>query len=195
MIAKMKIAYIVFNGVTWLDFIGVYDAVSRLKSMGYVKDLSWDICSYTETAADNFGLKIIPDLVRPPLNNYNAIIVPGGHGTRTLINDADFLNWISTAKDVEYKMSVCTGSLLLGAAGFLRTKKATTNFLEYETLRQYCAEVLTDRLVIDGNIITAGAVSSSLDLGLYLCEKWAGTIAREAIQERMDYHPQKKEQA
>jgi len=191
----MKIAYIVFNGVTWLDFIGVYDAVSRLKSMGYVKDLSWDICSYTETAADNFGLKIIPDLVRPPLNNYNAIIVPGGHGTRTLINDADFLNWISTAKDVEYKMSVCTGSLLLGAAGFLRTKKATTNFLEYETLRQYCAEVLTDRLVIDGNIITAGAVSSSLDLGLYLCEKWAGTIAREAIQERMDYHPQKKEQA
>jgi len=195
MITKMKIAYIVFNGVTWLDFIGVYDAVSRLKSMGYVKDLSWDICSYTETAADNFGLKIIPDLVRPPLNNYNAIIVPGGHGTRTLINDADFLNWISTAKDVEYKMSVCTGSLLLGAAGFLRTKKATTNFLEYETLRQYCAEVLTDRLVIDGNIITAGAVSSSLDLGLYLCEKWAGTIAREAIQERMDYHPQKKEQA
>ena len=191
----MKIAYIVFNGVTWLDFIGVYDAVSRLKSMGYVKDLSWDICSYTETAADNFDLKIIPDLVRPPLNNYNAIIVPGGHGTRTLINDADFLNWISTAKDVEYKMSVCTGSLLLGAAGFLRTKKATTNFLEYETLRQYCAEVLPDRLVIDGNIITAGAVSSSLDLGLYLCEKWAGTKAREAIQERMDYHPQKKEQA
>ena len=191
----MKIAYIVFNGVTWLDFIGVYDAVSRLKSMGYVKDLSWDICSYTETAADNFDLKIIPDLVRPPLNTYNAIIVPGGHGTRTLINDADFLNWISTAKDVEYKMSVCTGSLLLGAAGFLRTKKATTNFLEYETLRQYCAEVLPDRLVIDGNIITAGAVSSSLDLGLYLCEKWAGTKAREAIQERMDYHPQKKEQA
>ena len=191
----MKIAYIVFNGVTWLDFIGVYDAVSRLKSMGYVKDLSWDICSYTETAADNFDLKIIPDLVRPPLNNYNAIIVPGGHGTRTLINDPDFLKWISTAKDVEYKMSVCTGSLLLGAAGFLRTKKATTNFLEYETLRPYCAEVLTDRLVIDGNVITAGAVSSSLDLGLYLCEKWAGTKAREAIQERMDYHPQKKEQA
>ena len=191
----MKIAYIVFNGVTWLDFIGVYDAVSRLKSMGYVKDLSWDICSYTETVVDNFDLKIIPDLVRPPLNNYNAIIVPGGHGTRTLINDADFLNWISTAKDVEYKMSVCTGSLLLGAAGFLRTKKATTNFLEYETLRPYCAEVLTDRLVIDGNVITAGAVSSSLDLGLYLCEKWAGTKAREAIQERMDYHPQKKEQA
>jgi len=191
----MKIAYIVFNGVTWLDFIGVYDAVSRLKSMGYVKDLSWDICSYTETAADNFGLKIVPDVVKQPLNNYDAIIVPGGHGTRTLVNDPDFLKWISTAKDVEYKISVCTGSLLLGAAGFLRTKKATTNFLEYETLRPYCAEVITDRLVIDGNVITAGAVSSSLDLGLYLCEKWAGTKAREAIQERMDYHPQKKEQA
>ncbi len=191
----MKIAYVVFNGVTWLDFIGVYDAVSRLKSMGYMKDLSWDICSYTETAADNFGLKIIPDLVKQPLNNYDAIILPGGHGTRILINDTGFLNWISTAKDVEYKMSVCTGSLLLGAAGFLRGKIATTNFLEYETLRPYCAEVLTDSLVIDGNVITAGAVSSSLDLGLYLCEKWAGIKAREAIQERMDYHPQKREQA
>ena len=190
----MKIAYIVFNGVTWLDFIGVYDAVSRLKSMAYMKDLSWDICSYTETATDNFGLKIIPDLVKPSLNIYDTIIVPGGHGTRTLIYDTDFLNWISTAKDAEYKMSVCTGSLLLGAAGFLKEKKATTNFLEYETLKPYCAEVIRDRLVIDGNVITAGAVSSSLDLGLYICEKWAGTKAREAIQERMDYHPQIREQ-
>ena len=84
---------------------------------------------------------------------------------------------------------------MLDAGTFDTGGKATTNFLEYETLRQYCAEVLQDRLVIDGNIITAGAVSSSLDLGLYLCEKWAGTKAREAIQERMDYHPQKKEQA
>lgn len=190
LILRMKIAYIIFDGVTWLDFIGVYDAVSRLKSMGFMKDLSWDICSYTETASDNFGLKIIPDLIKQQLDTYDAIIVPGGHGTRNLVKDTDFLNWIGTAKDVEYKMSVCTGSLILGAAGFLKSKRATTNFLEYETLRPYCAEVLTDRLVIDGNIITAGAVSSSLDLGLYLCEKWSGPAARAEIQKRMDYHTQ-----
>lgn len=188
----MKIAYIIFDGVTWLDFIGVYDAVSRLKSMGFMKELSWDICSYTETAADNFGLKIIPDIIKQPLDTYDAIIVPGGHGTRHLVRDADFLNWIGSAKNVEYKMSVCTGSLILGAAGFLISKRATTNFLEYETLSLYCAEVLTDRLVVDGNVITAGAVSSSLDLGLYLCEKWGGSKAREEIQKRMDYHPHLK---
>src|SRR5687768_16994153 len=188
----MKIAYIIFDGITWLDFIGVYDAVSRLKSMGFMKDLSWDICSYTETASDNFGLKIIPDLIKQQLDTYDAIIVPGGHGTRNLVKDTDFLNWIGTAKDVEYKMSVCTGSLILGAAGFLKSKRATTNFLEYETLRPYCAVVLTDRLVIDGNVITAGAVSSSLDLGLYLCEIWGGPVARAEIQKRMDYHPHSK---
>ena len=184
----MKIAYIVFNGVTWLDFIGVYDAVSRLKSMGYVKDLSWDICSYTETAADNFGLKIVPDVVKQPLNNYDAIIVPGGHGTRTLVNDPDFLKWISTAKDVEYKISVCTGSLILGAAGFLKDRFATTNYLEYETLKPYCKQVLKQRIVEDGSVITAGAVSSSIDLGLFLCDKWAGENAATAIKKRMDYH-------
>lgn len=148
-----------------------------------------------DTAADNLGLKIVADKVGTPLNSYDAIVVPGGHGTRTLIHNEDFINWIKTARDVKYKMSVCTGSLLLGAAGFLQNKKATTNFLEYETLRPYCAEVLKERLVVDGNTITAGAVSSSLDLGLYLCEKWAGNEAREVIQQRMDYHPEKKEQA
>jgi putative intracellular protease/amidase len=191
----MKIAYVIFDGVTWLDFIGVYDAVSRLKSMGYMKNLSWQICSLAKTAHDNFGLTIVADKVAQPLNSYDAIVVPGGHGTRTLINDETFLSWIKTARDVEYKMSVCTGSLILGAAGFLKTKKATTNFLEYETLRPYCAEVLKQRLVVDGNLITAGAVSSSLDLGLYLCEKWAGAEACEVIRQRMDYHPEKAEQA
>jgi putative intracellular protease/amidase len=186
----MKIAYIIFDGVTWLDFIGVYDAVSRLKSMGYIKDLSWDICSLnTNTASDNFGLTIVADKLGQPLGSYDAIIVPGGHGTRTLISDENFISWIKTASDVEYKMSVCTGSLLLGAAGFLKNRKATTNFLEYDTLRPFCGEVLKERLVVDGNIITAGAVSSSLDLGLYLCERWAGAEARAVIQQRMDYHP------
>ena len=73
----------------------------------------------------------------------------------------EFLNWIRTASDCKYKISICTGSLILGAAGFLKGKKATTNFQEYEALRPYCAEVLTDRIVDDQNTITAGAVSSS----------------------------------
>lgn len=186
----MKIAYIIFNGVTWLDVIGVYDAVSRLRSMNFIPDLTWDVCSFTDTAQDNHGLQMVPQKIRQPLYEYDAVIVPGGHGTRTLISDAVFLDWIRTAKDASYKISICTGSLLLGAAGFLQSKKATTNFLEYETLRPYCREVVKEKIVEDGDVITAGAVTASIELGLYLCEKWSGKEARRVIQERMGYFMQ-----
>jgi len=183
----MKLAYIIFDGITWLDMIGIYDAVSRLKSMKYLPDLSWDICSYTNTAKDNFGLELIPTKIQNSLNEYDAVIVPGGHGTRTLQSDTKFLQWIQTAENVPYKISICTGSLILGAAGFLKNKKATTNFLEYEALKPYCREVSTDKIVEDDNIITAGAVSSSINLGLYLCKKWGGEEAEKEIRKRMDF--------
>jgi len=184
----MKIAFIIFNGVTWLDLIGVYDPLSRLKSMNYLPGLSWDFCSVTTTAKDNFGLEIIPTQINTSLAEYDVIIVPGGHGTRQLQFDNSFIDWLKTAGNDSYKISICTGSLLLGAAGFLREKKATCNFLEYETLKPYCKQVLTDRIVEDGNIITAAAVSASLDLGLFLCHKWAGEAATAEIRKRMDYH-------
>lgn len=184
----MKIAFIIFDGITWLDFIGIYDPISRLKSLNYLPALTWNICSYSGSAKDNFGLTIIPTEIKSPLVGYDIIIVPGGFGTRQLQFDNNFIKWIQTANDTAYKISICTGSLILGSAGFLAGKKATTNFQEYESLRPYCKEVLTDRIVEDGNIITAGAVSSSIDLGLYLCNKWAGQEAAREIRKRMDYH-------
>ncbi|HLO80008.1 MAG TPA: DJ-1/PfpI family protein [Chitinophagaceae bacterium] len=183
----MKIAYIIFNKITWLDLIGIYDPLSRLQSMGYLPQLSWDLCSYTDTISDNFGLKIIPDKIQNTLAAYDAIVVPGGHGTRHLQYDKDFIDWIRTAEQARYKISICTGSLLLGAAGFLTHKKATTNYNEYENLKPYCREVSEERIVEDGDVITAGAVSASLDLGLYLCQKWAGEDARNEIRKKMDY--------
>lgn len=184
----MKIAYIIFNGITWLDLIGVYEPVSKLKSRNYLPDLDWDICSHTETAEDIFGLSMKATKIKSPFNNYDAIIVPGGIGTRQLQYDPQFLDWIRTGADCKYKISICTGSLILGAAGFLKDKKATTNFQEYEALKPYCLEVLTERIVHDQNTITAGAVSSSIDLGLYLCRLWAGVEAEQDIRRRIDYH-------
>jgi transcriptional regulator GlxA family with amidase domain len=184
----MKLAYIIFNEMTSLDFIGVYDAVSRLKSMNYLPDLSWDICSYSETVKDNFGLEIKPAKIKNSLAGYDAIIIPGGYGTRQLQFDPGFIDWIKTADKVKYKISVCTGSLILGAAGFLKNKTATTNYNEYEALKPYCGKVSTDRIVEDGDIITGGAVSASIDLGLFLCNKWAGQDAAKEIRKRMDYH-------
>lgn len=183
----MQVAFIIFDGITWLDFIGIYDPLSRLKSMQYIPDLSWDVCAFGETAKDHFGLEMRATKVRQSLADYDAIIVPGGYGTRHLQTDTDFIAWIQTGKFVPLKASICTGSLLLGAAGFLKNKKATTHYREYEALKPYCKEVATDRIVIDGNVITAGAVSSSIDLGLCLCEKWAGEEAATEIRERMAY--------
>jgi transcriptional regulator GlxA family with amidase domain len=183
----MKIAYILFNDITTLDFIGIYDPIARLKSMGYLPDLSWDICAFTDTVKDNFGLAFTPNKVKMPLYEYDAIIIPGGFGTRTLQQDTDFINWIKTAETATYKISICTGSLILGAAGFLKGKKATTHFDEYDTLQPYCSKVVKRRIVEDDHVITAGAVSSSLDLGLYLCKKWAGQEAANEIRKKMDY--------
>jgi transcriptional regulator GlxA family with amidase domain len=114
-----------------------------------------------------------------------VIIIPGGFGTRQLQHDRNFIQWIKTAENVKYKISVCTGSLILGAAGFLKDRKATTNFLEYETLEPYCQEVVKDKIVEDNDVITAGAVAASIDLGLYLCRKWAGEEAENHIRIRM----------
>ena len=184
----MKIAYIIFNGITWLDLVGVYEPVTKLKSNKYVQDLDWDICSFTERAEDLYGFSVKPTKVQESLDGYDAIIVPGGIGTRQLQYDIEFLEWIRTGARARYKISICTGSLILGAAGFLKNKKATTNFQEYETLKPYCREVVRDRIVDDENTITAGAVTASIDLGLYLCKIWASAEAAEDIRRRIDYH-------
>ena len=165
-----RIAFIVFNDITLLDLVGVYDPITRLKSMDYIPDLEWDICAISEQIKDNFGFTVAVDKIKPDLSQYDTIIVPGGFGTRPLKDDPDFINWIKQAEGARYKASVCTGALLLGAAGFLEGKKATTNRSAFDLLKPYCQEVQREKVMEDGGVITAGGVSSSLQLGLYLCE-------------------------
>jgi transcriptional regulator GlxA family with amidase domain len=184
----MRIAFILFDGVTWLDLIGVYEPLTKLKSNHFLEDLSLDFCGFSATAKDIFGFEVNAVKVRNDLSGYDAVIVPGGPGTRALQHDTTFISWLQTATTITYKISVCTGSLLLGAAGFLVNKNATTNFQEYEALRPYCRQVLNQRIVDDDNTITAGAVSSSIDLGIYLCKIWAGEEAAETIRRKIAYH-------
>jgi cyclohexyl-isocyanide hydratase len=182
----MKVAYIIFEGITWLDLIGIYDPISRLKTH-FLPDLSWDVCSLTNSVKDNHGLQMSATKVNTSLATYDVLIVPGGVGTRALIHDQPFLDWIETGQGATCKVSICTGSLILGAAGFLYGKVATTHFNEYDTLKPYCKEVVSERIVEDGDVITAGAVSASVDLGLYLCRKWVGAEAASDIRRRMNY--------
>lgn len=183
----MKIAFIIYNGMTALDFIGVYDPVTRLKTMGFAKDLQWDICSHTRELKDSTGLEFTPTKVGESLQDYDMVIVPGGPGSRKLINDENFIEWLKTAGACKLKVSVCTGSLLLGAAGFLKGKKATTHPDAFNDLKRFCSSVVDQRIVDKGEVITARGVTSSIDLGLYLCDKLAGREAKEKIRKQMDY--------
>ena len=184
----MRLAFILFDGLTMLDFIGFYDPVTRLKSMDLVPDFSWDLCGLTADLQDDHGLIYRVDRIRPDLSAYDAIFVPGGFATRELMNDENvFLPWLHGAAPCRTKLSVCTGSLLLGAAGFLKGKKATTHPNAMDLLRPLCGEALPDRVVHDGDLWTAGGVSSSLDLGLAYCESLVGAGNRRKIQAQMDY--------
>ncbi|MFT4416178.1 DJ-1/PfpI family protein [Fredinandcohnia humi] len=185
----MKIAFVIFDEFTSLDFIGAYDPITRLKTMDFLPDLEWDICSFNDTITDGTGLIFTPTKVREPLTKYDLVIIPGGIGTTSLINNSQFINWIKTSGTCKVKASVCTGSLILGAAGFLRGKKATTHPNYFGELKKYC-KVIDKRVVDDGNIITSRGVSSSLELGLYLCEKLSNYEAKEIIRKQMDYQHQ-----
>jgi transcriptional regulator GlxA family with amidase domain len=183
----MKIAFVIYNGMTSLDFIGIYDPLTRLKTMGFVPDLKWEICAHTEEVTDSTGLRMLPTKVREPLGAYDMMVVPGGFGSRKLVFDSDFIAWLKTANSCPLKVSVCTGSLLLGATGFLQGKKATTHPAALEMLSKYTKAIEKQRIVDEGDVITAGGVASSIDLGLYLCEKLVGSQAREKIRRAMDY--------
>jgi transcriptional regulator GlxA family with amidase domain len=184
----MRLAFVLFDGLTMLDFIGFYDPVTRLKSMDLVPDFSWDLCGLTADLQDDRGFTFRVDRIHPDLSAYDAIFVPGGMATRDLMKDENvFLPWLRTAEPCRAKVSVCTGSLLLGSAGVLKGKKATTHPNAVDLLRPLCGGVLPDRVVRDGDLWSGGGVSSSLDLGLAYCENLVGAENRRKIQAQMDY--------
>lgn len=183
----MRVGFIIYDRMTALDFVGVYDALTRLRTMGFMADFEWDVCAPTAEVIDGSGLKIAASRVGGTLAEYDWVIVPGGFGSRRLVSDAAFIAWLRTAEGCRLKASVCTGSVLLGAAGFLKGKRATTHPTAFAELGPYCERVVDERIVDEGDVITARGVTSAIDLGLYLCEKVAGREVREQIAAQMDY--------
>lgn len=182
---SLDVAFVVYDGMTVLDLVGVYDPVTRLDLDGYL-DVDHEVVCYREPTRDEAGLGVEPDRVEPALT-HDLVVVPGGRETRSLRTDDAFVAWIASAKDASRLASVCTGSLLLGAAGFLEGRRATTHPDATDVLAEYCEVVSEDRVVEDGPIVTARGVTSSLDLGLWLCRDLGGDGAAEAIRDRMDY--------
>ena len=152
-------------------FIGAFDPLTFLMSMNFIADLQWDICSCQSEIMDDRKLKFTPNSIGNSLADYDLIFVPGGIGTRSLQYDQAFISWLRSAEPTPIKASVCTGSLLLGTAGFLKGVSATIHPNAMEELKPYCKEVVSDRVVDNGNVITAGSVTASIDLGLHLVQR------------------------
>ncbi len=183
----MRAAFVLFDRVTALDFVGVYDPLGRLRTMGLLPDFAWSVCALRPEVTDDRGLRFTPDVVGGDLAGFDLLVVPGGHGTRGLVTDAEFLGWLRTADGVPLKASVCTGALLLGAAGFLAGLPATTHPDAVGELAAYCGEVRRGRVVDAGGVVTAGGVTAGIDLGLHLVGRLAGAGARRRVARQMDY--------
>jgi len=119
-----------------------------------------------------------------------VLVVPGGVGNRALLSDEPVLDWIRKADESsQWTTSVCTGSLLLGAAGLLDGKRATSHWAYREALRDYGAEPVAERVVEDGKLITAAGVSAGIDMGLTLAARLTNDDVAKAIQLGIEYDP------
>lgn len=183
----MKMAFILFHGMTSLDLIGFTDVITRLSRIRPEIKISWDYCAMSTQITDDRGLTFSISRVKPDLSEYDLVFVPGGFSTRNLRFDSEMLTWLRTAREAKYLVSVCTGSLLLGTAGLLEGKRATSNASAYELLAPYCKEVVHARIVQDGSVITGSGVSSSIDLGLYVAERLTDVVAAEQLKTDMSY--------
>ncbi len=182
----MKIAILVFPRLTALDAVGPYEVLSRLPGA----ELTFVAPDPGELRTDTGRLGITADAAIADLRNPDILVVPGGVGNRALLSDETVLEWIRKADEgTEWTTSVCTGSLLLGAAGLLKGKRATSHWAYREALRDYGAEPVAERVVEDGKLITAAGVSAGIDMGLTLAARLQGDDVAKAIQLGIEYDP------
>jgi putative intracellular protease/amidase len=182
----MDIVIPVFDDFTALDAIGPYEVLSRIG--GRVR-FAGERPGPVRT--DNNMLQIVAEVALEDVPSPEVVVVPGGVGTRALTTDPRWLDWLRGVHATSmWTTSVCTGSLLLGAAGILDGLRATSHWLELETLRQYGAEPTGERVVEQGKVITAAGVSSGIDMALVLAARIVGEDAAKAIQLALEYDPQ-----
>jgi cyclohexyl-isocyanide hydratase len=183
-----RIAFLAFPEMTLLDLVGAYDSLRRVPLMQIDRAVSHRVIGTKAVLEDETGFTIHPDGVYEELKGFDLLFVPGGLGTRRLMRDERFLEYLKTWGRERPLASVCTGSLLLGAAGYLKGKRATTHKGAFDLLEPFCREVVRDERIVDeGNIITAGGVTSSIDIGLHLVERFWGEDARARIADVMEY--------
>ncbi len=183
----LDIAVLLFDRMTALDAVGPIDVLKCLPGarlwfvgpeVGPVRTSSGALRLHAEVSIDDF-------------EHADLLLVPGGHGTRALLEDERVLEWIRELdRSTSYTASVCTGSLVLGAAGLLAGREATTHWSTRADLASLGARPVVQRVVFDGKYATAAGVSAGIDLGLQLAARIAGDLVAQSIQLRIEYDPQ-----
>jgi transcriptional regulator GlxA family with amidase domain len=183
----MRIAILIFDGLTALDAIGPYEVLSRLPGA----ELRFVAKEPGQKRTDTGALGVQADFAFPDLPAPDVVLVPGGEGNRPLMRDSEVLDWLRVAHESStWTTSVCTGALVLGAAGILDGKRATTHWAFLDRLSELGAEPVTERVVEDGKVITAAGVSAGIDMALTLAARIAGNEVAQAIQLGIEYDPQ-----
>jgi putative intracellular protease/amidase len=183
------VAIPLFERFTALDGVGPYEVLQRVPSI----DVVFVGHRRGEVRGDNGMLGMTVDKAFAELTRPDVVVFPGGIGTRVLIKDAEVLNWVREAHEhSRFTTSVCTGGLVLAAAGLLTGLTATTHWRVRELFNSLGAQYVPQRVVehLPQRIITAAGVSSGIDMALRLVELLVGREAAEASQLMIEYHPQ-----
>jgi cyclohexyl-isocyanide hydratase len=186
MTAETRINLLLFPGVTQLDLTGPYEVLVRMP--GARVEL---VGATIDPVVSDRGLTIVPTTTIEAAPACDLLVVPGGPGTDDAMLDAD---WVGFVRDQSQKarwiFGICTGSLLLGAAGLLRGKHAGGHWLARDLLKQFGATVVDDRMVVDGNIFTSGGVTAGIDMAFRVVAEIAGEEAAKRIQLQIEYDPE-----
>jgi len=183
----MNIAILIFDRLTALDAVGPYEVLSRMPGWTVNFVAAEPGPKRTETGM----LALVADRALSELSEPEVIVVPGGYGTRELMEDETILGWLRHAHEhSQWTTSVCTGSLLLGAAGILDGLEATTHWMALDRLGELGAIPVSRRVVEQGKVITAAGVSSGIDMALTLAARIAGPELAQGIQLGIEYDPE-----
>jgi cyclohexyl-isocyanide hydratase len=176
---------LVFPNLTQLDLTGPYEILARLP--GAETLLIWKTLDPVRT---EHGLTIVPDATFATCGPLDLVLMPGGGGMNPLLEDEEVLDFLRrTAASARYVVGICTGSLVLGAAGLLRGRRAGTHWTARELLAAFGATPVAERVVVDGNVFTGGGVTAGIDVALRVAAEIAGRETAEAIQLSVEYDP------
>ncbi|MBR8331151.1 DJ-1/PfpI family protein [Burkholderia ambifaria] len=181
----LHIGLLVFPGVQQLDLTGPHDVLASLPDAAV--HLVW---KSRDTVASSSGLALAPTCTFDDCPPLDVICVPGGIGINDLLLDAETIAFVrQRAATARYVTSVCTGALLLGVAGLLRGRRATTHWAFHELLEPLGAVPVRERVVRDGNLITGGGVTAGIDFALTIAAELAGDEEAQSIQLALEYAP------